>query len=101
MADQPQGKRTIRNTPVVGISTNVLSDMDRPTVRICVEGKVGCGKTAILLMIRDLLQDKVEVVLADEYTQDEMALIEGGNYDQELKMYSPIVILKEQINPTV
>lgn len=78
-----------------------LASSNRPIVRIVVEGKVGSGKTAILALIKQMLEGKAETYVEDEYTQSELNLEECTDHCSTLAMYSPIVLLCEQLNPNI
>lgn len=83
---------------VVSIGSAIRASSDiKPMVRIIVEGKVGCGKTAILAMIKDLFEDKVEVIIENAYTSSELLFEEGNDHEKTLKMYSPVVVLSERL----
>ncbi|BAW19234.1 hypothetical protein [Ralstonia phage RP31] len=88
----------VRQTPVISLADDVLlAGNAKPIVKITIEGKIGSGKTAILSMIKDLLQDHVEVMVENEYTLSELKLEEGNDHEKTLKMYSPVVVLSEKI----
>lgn len=85
------------------LASNVLNG-NQPVVRIIVEGQTGNGKSAILLLIHELLKEKgVKTLLADAYTHDEMKINSDTpeNLDKVLKMYSPVVVLQEKLIPKV
>lgn len=85
----------------IGISSDVLENSDKPMVRIVVEGKVGCGKTALVSMIQEMLKGKVRVIIENEYTANELKLNVTSDNEETLKMYSPVILLCERISSTM
>lgn len=85
--------------PTLSLAANVLSNSDRPVVRIAIEGRVGSGKTALLSMIHDLLKDKINVVIENDYTKHELELEQGSDHEAALRMYAPTVLLCERLTP--
>jgi hypothetical protein len=88
--------------PTLSLGANVLEGADKPKVRITIEGQVGCAKSSILLMIHELFKDKVEVVIGDEYTKQEVLMNRDvRSHEEILAMYSPTIVLHEKINPNL
>ena len=83
----------------LGIAANVLAGVDRPVVRIAVEGVIGSGKTALLAIIQEALQGKVDLYVENEYTLNELGLEEGTDRNATLAMYNPVVLLCERLTP--
>jgi hypothetical protein len=88
--------------PTLSLGADVLHGADKPKVRITIEGQVGCAKSSILLMIHELFKDKVEVVIGDEYTKQEVLMNRDvRNHEEILTMYAPTIVLYEKINPNL
>lgn len=83
----------------LGIAANVLAGVDRPVIRIAVEGQIGSGKTSILAIIQEALQGKVELYVENEYTRNELELEHGTDRNTALVMYNPVVLLCERLIP--
>lgn len=84
-----------------GTAASILAGTDRPVVRIVVEGRIGSGKTALLAMIKELLENKVELYIENEYTRNELDLEHGTDRVATLTMYSPVVLLCERLIPNI
>ncbi len=93
----PTDLRTYKDPSQIG--EDVLTEKAVDEVKVIVEGTVGTGKTAILIMLYKLLKEKgVDVKIEDQYTLDMMNM-DMGTEDQMLKMYNPTIVLQEKLLP--